>query len=278
MSTIEQIGQQTTNHINNFGRAFSSFLSETQSSTTKMVNKTGIVSVFDKLIHFKSLDKSDLKNIIVFLIALICVIVIVFIIPKFNKNADLEKKILDCTIVKVLVCCFLLYAFYIYDIKVFGCIAALVIFIYWLHHGYTVESYGPIKPARVGSEFTPATPAPGSDEVIISKPMPASEIITPETKGGIIDTISEKITSLVKDDDELIDEDEFDDTTKENFTPCTNDTLSIYDKQGKIFDQRDFMIMPEQAPERNTMIDRLYQSTKCNCENKPTSMIDREIM
>ena len=54
--------------------------------------------------------------------------------------------------------------------------------------------------------------------------------------------------------------------------------LSIYDKQGKIFDQRDFMIMPEQAPERNTMIDRLYQSTKCNCENKPTSMIDREIM
>src|SRR5574344_518255 len=101
MNTIEQIGQQTTNHINNFGRAFSSFLSETQSSTTKMVNKTGIVSVFDKLIHFKSLDKSDLKNIIVFLIALICVIVIVFIIPKFNKNADLEKKILYCTIVKV---------------------------------------------------------------------------------------------------------------------------------------------------------------------------------
>lgn len=198
------------------------------SSTTSTIEKSGLSDAFKKLYNRQLLDDIDLSKIIVLLFALIVILVVVFFLPKLNKSARLEKKILDNKIIKVLICCVLLYAFYHYDIESFLILLTVVFALFWFHHGYSQENYGPIQMYQVGSKLN-------DDFVKEEEEIKENddEEKDKQQKEQIIEQIREK--------------------------PFQYDNLDEYDRQEEIFDQRDFMIMSNPSKSSNQEIfERLY--------------------
>lgn len=269
--------------------------------------KAGTSEIFRKIKGLKMLDEMDLNKIIILLIAIIAIIVVVFILPKLNKSADLEKRILDSKFIKFIVCLVLIYAFYQYNVEIFLIMLVIVFFLYWFHHGYSVENYGPVKTACVGSKFEKVAAALEEKPVVVVKKIEGGEVVVndfddvkekiveevkaEEKKKGFLDRVlksetvedfdeveEKMINDAVKSADEIVDETgEVDvpaDIPEFNANGLENDTIGAYDRQQEIFDQRDFMIMPEGAPERQSTFERICDCTKCT---KPSSYVDRRV-
>lgn len=282
MDKIKSFGNSALNGVHNVGQfavdSASEGVSYISDSAKRVlhnsydgVKKSGMIDIASKIIHCQSLDELDMTKIIVLLLAIICIIVIIFFLPKLNKSADLEKKILDSKVVKIIIACFLLYSFFEYNIDVFIGEVVITFFLFWFHHGYSAEHYGPVSTAYTGSVFTPV---PDVKNVIpgISKDIETGELIVGDSVKPIVEDVEPvEHKEEPKEEPELIsvDEEELD-----RFSGYSPNTLDNYSKQEGIFDQRDFMIMPESAPERQNTFDRICDCTKCT---KPTSFVDRRL-
>lgn len=238
--------------------------------------RSGVKSISNKIINLQLLDSNDMTNIIVLLLAIITIIVVVFYLPRLNKNASLEKAILDNILIKIIFCCVLLYGFYHYSLKMFGIVLLITFFLFWFHNGYSVEKYGPVNMMNVGSTW----------ENIVNIFGKQDEVSEKEHHFGI-DVVGENEKKEEKEDDESDDEEDeeevkevekekINEVVAENddvFNGFSNNSSEMYQRQQQIFDQRDFMILPEMSEERAQIFNRICDDTICR---KPSSFVEKE--
>ena len=79
-----------------------------------------------------NIEINDIYDIISILCALIILCIIIYIIPKYNKNLKFEKSFFNHKAIKVLVIVLLLYFYLFMDISLFLLILTLIFFIYWI--------------------------------------------------------------------------------------------------------------------------------------------------
>lgn len=268
-------------------------------SVSSTANKSGMSDVFSKLFKFQSLDEFDLTRVIVLLLAAIVIIVVVFFLPKLNKSAKFMKSILDSKFVKFLMCCVLFYAFYQYDIEIFLIMFGIVFAIYWFHSGYTAEHYGPVSMAVIGEEYKKLDKVLAEKDVAVVRKTEHGELIVgdinefkeevaeqvaeQEQKKSLIDKLFHREQPIVE---PATEEEIIEDTIKtvedvavvpdpfDSVVGNGNNTLEMLNNQQEIFDQRDFMIMPEMAEERQSTFNRICDCTRCA---KPTSFVEQRV-
>lgn len=295
LNKVGNMVQTGTDQVSNF---MSHSVKSIYDSSVSTANKTGLSSIFDKIKNHKSFDEMDLTNVVIMLIAIITIIVVVFFLPRFNKSTTFEKKLFNSTFFKFIICLFLFYAFYHYDIPLF-CMCLIIVFIFfWFYHGcftehmITEEISKELnkKPAIIvkleGGEividdvdkFRQMIIADKIDEI---KQLALNEVKqensftdkVKSTASSIIDTTSNAVSSVASTTSNVLS------TVASPITNLLkNDSESevieneITENQPtEIFDQRDFMIMPEDAPERTGTFNRICDYTRCT---KPTSFVE----
>ena len=276
-----------TSNIGNVKDYAKSGVQNLYESTTSTMDKSGVSDVFNKLLHFQAPNELDMTKMIVLLLAAIVIIIVVFIIPKYNKSSKFMKLILDNKIIKILICCVLLYAFYQYDVEVFIVMLVIVFALYWFHNGYVAEHYGPIDTINIGSEYYKLNNLLNNDKAAVIKKTGHNEvvvddldnikedIIAEDKKNDIISKVNEEIkeadkpVAVVKDSGDNIANYDFDDVVG-----VSNNNLEVIKNQENIFDQRDFMIQPEVIKEQQQAYNRICDCTKCT---KPTSYVEQRL-
>ena len=276
-----------TSNIGNVKDYAKSGVQNLYESTTSTMDKSGVSDVFNKLLHFQAPNELDMTKMIVLLLAAIVIIIVVFIIPKYNKSSKFMKLILDNKIIKILICCVLLYAFYQYDVEVFIVMLVIVFALYWFHNGYVAEHYGPIDTINIGSEYYKLNNILNNDKAAVIKKTGHNEvvvddldsikedIIAEDKKNDIISKVNEEIkeadkpVAVVKDSGDNIANYDFDDVVG-----VSNNNLEVIKNQENIFDQRDFMIQPEVIKEQQQAYNRICDCTKCT---KPTSYVEQRL-
>ena len=276
-----------TSNIGNVKDYAKSGVQNLYESTTSTMDKSGVSDVFNKLLHFQAPNELDMTKMIVLLLAAIVIIIVVFIIPKYNKSSKFMKLILDNKIIKILICCVLLYAFYQYDVEVFIVMLVIVFALYWFHNGYVAEHYGPIATINIGSEYYKLNNLLNNDKAAVIKKTGHNEvvvddldnikedIIAEDKKNDIISKVNEEIkeadkpVAVVKDSGDNIANYDFDDVVG-----VSNNNLEVIKNQENIFDQRDFMIQPEVIKEQQQAYNRICDCTKCT---KPTSYVEQRL-
>ena len=276
-----------TSNIGNVKDYAKSGVQNLYESTTSTMDKSGVSDVFNKLLHFQAPNELDMTKMIVLLLAAIVIIIVVFIIPKYNKSSKFMKLILDNKIIKILICCVLLYAFYQYDVEVFIVMLVIVFALYWFHNGYVAEHYGPIDTINIGSEYyklnnilnndkAAVIKKTGHNEVVVDDLDNIEDIIAEDKKNDIISKVNkeeikeaDKPVAVVKDSGDNIANYDFDDVVG-----VSNNNLEVIKNQENIFDQRDFMIQPEVIKEQQQAYNRICDCTKCT---KPTSYVEQRL-
>ena len=276
-----------TSNIGNVKDYAKSGVQNLYESTTSTMDKSGVSDVFNKLLHFQAPNELDMTKMIVLLLAAIVIIIVVFIIPKYNKSSKFMKLILDNKIIKILICCVLLYAFYQYDVEVFIVMLVIVFALYWFHNGYVAEHYGPIDTINIGSEYYKLNNLLNNDKAAVIKKTGHNEvvvddldnikedIIAEDKKNDIISKVNEEIkeadkpVAVVKDSGDNMANYDFDDVVG-----VSNNNLEVIKNQENIFDQRDFMIQPEVIKEQQQAYNRICDCTKCT---KPTSYVEQRL-
>ena len=276
-----------TSNIGNVKDYAKSGVQNLYESTTSTMDKSGVSDVFNKLLHFQAPNELDMTKMIVLLLAAIVIIIVVFIIPKYNKSSKFMKLILDNKIIKILICCVLLYAFYQYDVEVFIVMLVIVFALYWFHNGYVAEHYGPIDTINIGSEYYKLNNILNNDKAAVIKKTGHNEvvvddldnikedIIAEDKKNDIISKVNEEIkeadkpVAVVKDSGDNMANYDFDDVVG-----VSNNNLEVIKNQENIFDQRDFMIQPEVIKEQQQAYNRICDCTKCT---KPTSYVEQRL-
>lgn len=284
-----------TSNIGNVKDYAKSGVQNLYESTTSTMDKSGVSDVFNKLLHFQAPNELDMTKMIVLLLAAIVIIIVVFIIPKYNKSSKFMKLILDNKIIKILICCVLLYAFYQYDVEVFIVMLVIVFALYWFHNGYVAEHYGPIDTINIGSEYYKLNNILNNDKAAVIKKTGHNEvvvddldnikedIIAEDKKNDIISKVNkEEIKEVVdnsKDDKSnvAVVKDSGDNMANYDFDDVvgvSNNNLEVIKNQENIFDQRDFMIQPEVIKEQQQAYNRICDCTKCT---KPTSYVEQRL-
>ena len=276
-----------TSNIGNVKDYAKSGVQNLYESTTSTMDKSGVSDIFNKLLHFQAPNELDMTKMIVLLLAAIVIIIVVFIIPKYNKSSKFMKLILDNKIIKILICCVLLYAFYQYDVEVFIVMLVIVFALYWFHNGYVAEHYGPIDTINIGSEYYKLNNILNNDKAAVIKKTGHNEvvvddldnikedIIAEDKKNDIISKVNEEIkeadkpVAVVKDSGDNMANYDFDDVVG-----VSNNNLEVIKNQENIFDQRDFMIQPEVIKEQQQAYNRICDCTKCT---KPTSYVEQRL-
>ena len=294
-SSLERIKNNIkngANSISNTVKSSASKMSNFMTSSVKSIKdssvdtleKSGLSEMFNKIKSFNSFDEMDIKNIIIILIAVIVIITVVFFIPRFNKSSTFEKKLFNSKFFKFIICLFLFYAFYNYDIPLF-CMCLVIIFLFlWFHHGCFTEH-------MIGEEITKElnkTPAvivriEGGEilvedadkfkQLFISNKVDdvKDEIVEDETLGDKIKSTASSIASTASDVVSSVA------STASNAvstvaSPITNLFSSEEEvKPKEIFDQRDFMILNETTPQKQEIYNHICDGTRCM---KPTSFVD----
>ena len=276
-----------TSNIGNVKDYAKSGVQNLYESTTSTMDKSGVSDVFNKLLHFQAPNELDMTKMIVLLLAAIVIIIVVFIIPKYNKSSKFMKLILDNKIIKILICCVLLYAFYQYDVEVFIVMLVIVFALYWFHNGYVAEHYGPIDTINIGSEYYKLNNISNNDKAAIIKKIAHNQvvvddldsikedIITKDKKNDIISKVNEEIKEADKSVAVVSDSgDNMASYDIDNVVGVSNNNLELIKNQENIFDQRDFMIQPEVIKEQQQVYNRICDCTKCT---KPTSYVDQRL-
>ena len=275
-----------TSNIGNVKDYAKSGVQNLYESTTSTMDKSGVSDVFNKLLHFQAPNELDMTKMIVLLLAAIVIIIVVFIIPKYNKSSKFMKLILDNKIIKILICCVLLYAFYQYDVEVFIVMLVIVFALYWFHNGYVAEHYGPIDTINIGSEYyklnnllnndkAAIIKKTGHNQIVVDDLDNIEDIIAEDKKNDIISKVNEEIkeadkpVAVVKDSGDNMANYDFDDVVG-----VSNNNLEVIKNQENIFDQRDFMIQPEVIKEQQQAYNRICDCTKCT---KPTSYVEQRL-
>ena len=275
-----------TSNIGNVKDYAKSGVQNLYESTTSTMDKSGVSDVFNKLLHFQAPNELDMTKMIVLLLAAIVIIIVVFIIPKYNKSSKFMKLILDNKIIKILICCVLLYAFYQYDVEVFIVMLVIVFALYWFHNGYVAEHYGPIDTINIGSEYyklnnilnndkAAIIKKTGHNQIVVDDLDNIEDIIAEDKKNDIISKVNEEIkeadkpVNIVKDSGDNMANYDFDDVVG-----VSNNNLEVIKNQENIFDQRDFMIQPEVIKEQQQAYNRICDCTKCT---KPTSYVEQRL-
>ena len=276
-----------TSNIGNVKDYAKSGVQNLYESTTSTMDKSGVSDVFNKLLHFQAPNELDMTKMIVLLLAAIVIIIVVFIIPKYNKSSKFMKLILDNKIIKILICCVLLYAFYQYDVEVFIVMLVIVFALYWFHNGYVAEHYGPIDTINIGSEYYKLNNISNNDKAAIIKKIAHNQvvvddldsikedIITKDKKNDIISKVNEEIKEADKSVAVVSDSgDNMASYDIDNVVGVSNNNLELIKNQENIFDQRDFMIQPEVIKEQQQAYNRICDCTKCT---KPTSYVEQRL-
>ena len=276
-----------TSNIGNVKDYAKSGVQNLYESTTSTMDKSGVSDVFNKLLHFQAPNELDMTKMIVLLLAAIVIIIVVFIIPKYNKSSKFMKLILDNKIIKILICCVLLYAFYQYDVEVFIVMLVIVFALYWFHNGYVAEHYGPIDTINIGSEYYKLNNILNNDKAAVIKKTGHNEvvvddldnikedIIAEDKKNDIISKVNEEIKEADKSVAVVSDSgDNMASYDIDNVVGVSNNNLELIKNQENIFDQRDFMIQPEVIKEQQQVYNRICDCTKCT---KPTSYVDQRL-
>lgn len=299
----QKIKSGLTSSGNFMSQSVKSIYDSSANTFDKTLDKTGFKKMYNKLWNLQSFDESDLLDIVMILIAIITIVIVVFYLPKFNKTATAEKKIFDSKFFKFIVCLFLFYAFYFYDLPLFCMCLVIVFLFFWFHHGcFTEHMIGEEitkelnkKPAVVvrieGGEIIVDDVDKFKQMIISDKIDEIKEIALKENEdlsfgdkiksfassasnvatgaissatgavSSVASTITSPITNLFNKDEEVVPEN----------LPSPNQEIEEPIQNKEIFDQRDFMIMPENAPERQGTFERICDCTRCT---KPTSYVD----
>lgn len=240
-SSIKDFSYKARNMINNS-------VKNIYEGSVSTAEKAGFFDIFNKLKSLEFFDDNDMTKIIIFLIAIIVIVCVIYALPKLNKSAYYEKKILNSKFVRFLICLFLIYAFYHYSVDAFVVILAIVFFIFWFHNGYSMEH----MISDVIKEELDKEPAVvvklESGEIVIDNIQKWKDEIREETeaelkKTSIIDKMKEGISTGV-------------DKIKNIISPAN--------EEEKIFDQRDFMIKPEEHKEQLNVYENLYDCSTFN--------------
>ena len=275
-----------TSNIGNVKDYAKSGVQNLYESTTSTMDKSGVSDVFNKLLHFQAPNELDMTKMIVLLLAAIVIIIVVFIIPKYNKSSKFMKLILDNKIIKILICCVLLYAFYQYDVEVFIVMLVIVFALYWFHNGYVAEHYGPIDTINIGSEYYKLNNISNNDKAAIIKKIAHNQVVVDDLDSIKEDIIAEdkkndiisKVNEEIKEADKVaVVSDSGDNMASydiDNVVGVSNNNLELIKNQENIFDQRDFMIQPEVIKEQQQVYNRICDCTKCT---KPTSYVDQRL-
>ena len=276
-----------TSNIGNVKDYAKSGVQNLYESTTSTMDKSGVSDVFNKLLHFQAPNELDMTKMIVLLLAAIVIIIVVFIIPKYNKSSKFMKLILDNKIIKILICCVLLYAFYQYDVEVFIVMLVIVFALYWFHNGYVAEHYGPIDTINIGSEYYKLNNILNNDKAAVIKKTGHNDIvvddldnikediIAEDKKNDIISKVNEEIKEADKSVAVVSDSgDNMASYDIDNVVGVSNNNLELIKNQENIFDQRDFMIQPEVIKEQQQAYNRICDCTKCT---KPTSYVEQRL-
>lgn len=276
-----------TSNIGNVKDYAKSGVQNLYESTTSTMDKSGVSDIFNKIMHFQAPNELDMTKMIVLLLAAIVIIIVVFIIPKYNKSSKFMKLILDNKIIKILICCVLLYAFYQYDVEVFIVMLVIVFALYWFHNGYVAEHYGPIDTINIGSEYYKLNNISNNDKAAVIKKIAHNQvvvddldsikedIIAEDKKNDIISKVNEEIKEADKSVAVVSDSgDNMASYDIDNVVGVSNNNLELIKNQENIFDQRDFMIQPEVIKEQQQVYNRICDCTKCT---KPTSYVDQRL-
>lgn len=242
------------------------------SGVESTIERSGVKSVSEKLFKFEMPTENEITKIIVLLLAIIAIIVVVFFIPRLNKDASFEKMILDSKIIKLIFCCVLLYGFYHYSLKMFGVVLLITFFLFWFHHGYSVEKYGPVNMMNLGEVWQDVVNAFGEQDEVVLKKNEHGEIVVGEHEKKVVEKVEKEVEKDEKEVEIEKVEKSVDEDVKEE-TGFSNNSEEMYERQQQIFDQRDFMILPERGEERAQIFDRICDCTRCT---KPTSFVEKE--
>lgn len=291
MNTLREFGNNTLDTVKKFGNrvkdtvgdasslglnTISSIRDSATNTAKELSDKTGTTKIVSKLWNLKPLDENNLLDIVMMLIAIIAIVVVVFYLPKYSKTSSFEKKIFDSKFFKFIICLFLFYAFYFYDLPLF-CMCLVIIFLFfWFHHGCFTEHMIGEEIAKELNKKPAVVVRIEGGEIIVDDVDKFKQMIISDK----IDEIKEVALSEINQEPSFTDKikstassvaSTASSTLSKVASPITNLFSSEEDKPAEIFDQRDFMIMPENAPEKEELFNRICDGTKCS---KPSSFVE----
>lgn len=305
-SSLDKLTNHIKNGVNSLSNTvkssaskMSNFMSHSvksiRDSSVDTIEKSGVSEMINKVKSLSLFDEMDIKNIIIILIAVIVIITVVFFLPKLNKSATFEKKLFNSKFFKFIICLFLFYAFYNYDLPLF-CMCLVIIFLFmWFHNGCFTEH-------MIGEEITKElnkTPAiivriEGGEivvedaekfkQMIISDKIDEIKSASEETLGdkikstasSAVSTASDAVSSVASTASDAVSA--VASTASSALSTVASPITNLFSKDDveeiqpkEIFDQRDFMVLNETAPQQQEIYNHICDGTRCM---KPTSFVD----